>query len=158
MSFLTEHSIPFQRFDHVAVFTCEESEKLPPMPGADTKNLFLCDEKHQRYYLVSVSHAKRVNLKALAKVLHERRLSFGPAEDLHKYLGVEPGSVTLLGVINDMGKLVQVVIDEAVWAAPAVQCHPLTNTATCVIPHEGMEKFLQITDHSPRILDVPTLS
>ena len=154
-AFLRKHSIDFLRFDHPAVFTCEESAKLPKMPGADTKNLFLKAEKDERYFLVSVPHDKRVDLKALAPLLSERRLTFGSAERLKEYLGVDPGSVTILGLIHDKDHRVTFVIDERIWRADRIQSHPLTNTATLVIPIDGLKKFLSLTGHEARVMDVP---
>lgn len=154
-AFLSSHGITYQRFDHDAVFTCEQSAKLPPMPGADTKNLFLKDDKGRRHWLVSVPHEKQVDLKALAAMLGERRLGFASPERLKKYLGVEPGSVTILGLVHDMEHAVTFVIDASIWNTESVQCHPLVNTGTLVIPHAGLETFLKATGHTPKVLDVP---
>lgn len=158
-AFLSAHDIPFDRHDHPAVFTCEESEALDlQLPGADTKNLFLRDDKGKRYFLVSVRHAKRVDLKKLREVLGVKGLSFGSPEKLKEYLGVDPGSVTLLGLIHDAGHAVEVFIDEDVWKAESLQCHPLVNTATLVVPRSGMEKFFAATGHAARIISVPERS
>src|SRR3989338_6106746 len=153
--FLEEHGISFDRFDHPAVFTVEESSKLPSMPGAGTKNLFLWDEKGSRLFLVSVGHEKRVSLKDLGKILGAKKLSFGSPELLKQYLGVDPGSVTLLGLIHDVDHRVEVIIDQELWDAEQIQCHPLVNTATLIISHEGIEKFLEATMHKPVILPIP---
>lgn len=154
--FLTSHGIAYQRFDHPAVFTCEQANELRvPMPGKDTKNLFLRDEKGKRHFLVTVGHEKQVDIKALKKIFDVQKLSFGSPERLKTHLGVEPGSVTLLGLINDAAHAVEFYVDDAVWNADAVCCHPLTNTATLCIPHEGIVKFLAGTGHEPRILSVP---
>jgi Ala-tRNA(Pro) deacylase len=155
LSFLEMHGIPFKRFDHPAVFTTAESSKLPPMPGADTKNLFLKDEHSDDHFLVTVSHSKKVDLKALAGVLGVRRLTFGSPEKMQEYLGVTPGSVTLLGVMHDTGKKLEVWIDEEVWNAEEIQCHPLTNTATFVLKHEDMERFFAATGHEVHAVIVP---
>ncbi len=155
LAFFAAHSIPYQRFDHHAVFTVEESEKLPPMPGSSTKNLFLYDSKQNRYFLVSVNHDKRVDLKALTKLLEATKLSFGSAESMKQLLGVEPGSVTLFGVLHDIDRVVDVIIDREAWDIGALQCHPLINTATFVITTENMERFFHAIDHVYRILDVP---
>lgn len=154
-AFLRQHDIPFERIEHPAVFTVEESSKLPPMPGAGTKNLFLRDAKGSRNILVVVAHEKRVDLKGLKPLLAADKLSFADPERLMRHLGVTPGSVTLLGLANDTDHAVEVVIDEELWNADAMQCHPLTNTATCVIPHDGILAFLKATGHEARILDVP---
>ena len=125
------------------------------MPGAGTKNLFLRDDKASRFFLVSVSHEKRVSLKDLGKILGAKKLSFGSPEMLKQYLGVEPGSVTLLGLIHDADHRVEVIIDQELWNAQQIQCHPLVNTATLILPHQGIEKFLKQTDHKPIVLAVP---
>ena len=154
---LQEHGIPFQRFDHPAVFTCEESDRLcPPMPGAHTKNLFLRDRKGARHFLVTVGHEKSVDLKALKILLGVDKLSFASEDRLKHLLGVTPGSATLLGLIVDSGHVVEVIIDEDVWNADIILCHPLVNTATLAIPKAGMETFLAATKHVPKILNVPS--
>jgi Ala-tRNA(Pro) deacylase len=156
--FLRALGIDFRRFDHPAVFTCEESEKLPAMPGARTKNLFLTDKKESRFWLVTVGHEKRVDLKALAGVLGVPGLTFGSPEKLKELLGVEPGSVTLLGVRSDADHRVQVVLDEELWREDLFQCHPLVNTATLCIPKAGLLTFFEATGHAPAVLDVPARS
>lgn len=154
--FLEQHGIRYQRFDHPAVFTCEESaEKCPPMPGLHTKNLFLRDKKGKRHFLVVVGHGKQARLKELADLLDVQSISFGSPERLREHLGVEPGSVTLLGLVNDPEHRVEVILDEDVWQAEMIGCHPLVNTATLVIPHAGVEKFLAATGHTHRVLKVP---
>lgn len=153
--FFETHGIPYEMFEHDAVFTVEESLKLPPMPGMGTKNLFLRDSKETRIFLVTVGHDTRVDLKALQSILDVDKLSFASAETLQELLGVEPGSVTLLGLINDSERKVEVVIDENLWAADLLQCHPLRNTATTVLSHEAIEKFLLATGHEPKVIEVP---
>ncbi|HBU09964.1 MAG TPA: aminoacyl-tRNA deacylase [Candidatus Peribacter riflensis] len=156
-AFLRQNGIPFEKFEHPAVFTCEEAERLcPPMPGAHTKNLFLRDRKGTRHFLVTVGYDKQVDLKALTKVLETDKLSFASPERLMKYLGVEPGAATLLGLVADTGHAVEFSIDEALWQAEALLCHPMVNTATLVIPHAGIERFLEATGHAPRVISVPS--
>lgn len=154
--FLKVHGIPFQRFDHPAVFTCTESEKLcPEMPGMHTKNLFLKDEKKRRHILLSLPHGKVADLKEFGKIYGIKSPSLASAEDLQKYLGVEPGSVTLLGLMNDTGHHVEVVIDEELWKHDQIGCHPLVNTATLVITRADMERFFIATGHVYRVCVVP---
>lgn len=141
--YLKEHNISYQKFDHPAVFTCEEAERLClKMPGESIKNLFLRNQNKKRYFLVIVSKEKHVDLKALKDELNTSKLSFGSSEDLKKYLGVEPGSVTLLSVINDLENKVEIIIDREL-RDKNLQCHPLVNTATLVISAEGIKKFLE---------------
>lgn len=157
-AFLENLGITVQWFDHEPVFTCEESAKLPPMPGADTKNLFLAEEKGPRRFLVVVGHETRADLKQLRGLLGVKNLTFGNADDLLAMLGVTPGSVTLLGLACDTGHRVEVVLDEPLWAAESLRCHPLTNAASVVIAHGDVEKFLAATGHTPRVLPVPRRS
>ena len=154
-AFLTSHGITFDRFDHKAVFTCEESKDLPPMPGIRTKNLFLRDKNGKRAILVVVGDDKAVDLKALKAVIGSDKLSFASPERLKELLGVEPGSVTLLGLVHDTEHAVEVFLDRPVWEADCLQCHPLVNTATVILQHAGTEAFLAATGHEARVIDVP---
>ncbi len=157
-TFLTDHHIPFEKFEHPAVFTCEESELLAPeMPGADTKNLFLRDGKGKRHFLVVVGHEKRVDLKALRTLLNADKLSFGSVEKLLEFLGVTPGSATVLGLVTDANNEVEVIFDLSIWKADAIQCHPMVNTATLVIAHRGLEDFLLAVKHSYRVMEIPAM-
>lgn len=155
-SFLHSHGIAYEKHEHPAVFTCEESEALGlNIGGVSTKNLFLKDEKKKRYFLVVVGHEKSVDLKALGTLLDVKGLSFVGPELLKDYLGVEPGSVTILGLIHDTDHRVEVIVDQRVWDGEAINCHPLVNTASLVIPHEGVEAFLKATNRTARVMDLP---
>ena len=154
--FLREHGINAPRHAHPPVMTVEESERLvPKLPGSKTKNLFLRDKKGARHFLVTVRHDVAVDLDALSTMLDVRGLGFASPERLKKHLGITPGSVSLLALINDQGAAVEFVIDRALWEAPAVHAHPLTNDATMVLAHADLERFLDATGHVPRIVDVP---
>jgi len=155
--FLEEHSIAYQHFDHSAVFTCEQAQELIPddIPGADTKNLFLRDKKGKRHILVTVGYEKKVDLKALSELLDAKKLGFGSPERLEKYLGITPGAVSILALLNDTDHAVECYIDEDLWQHDSFRVHPLVNTASLVISREGIEKFLQATGHEYRIVKVP---
>jgi Ala-tRNA(Pro) deacylase len=157
--FLAEHHIAYQRQDHPAVYTCEQSQRLvPPLPGAKTKNLFLRDRHGQRHFLVVVGHEKAVDLKALTGVLGVSKLGFASPERLKRYLSVDPGSVSLFGLINDTEGKVEVIVDQSLWQAPAFQCHPLVNTSTLVVSRDDLQRFLELTGHPVRVLNVPSRS
>lgn len=154
--FLASHGIDYTRQDHPAVFTVEESRRLvPALPGAKTKNLFLRDRHGQRHFLVVVGHEKSVDLKALTSVVGVSKLGFASPQRLQRYLGVEPGAVSLLGVMNDTNREVEVILDRPLWAADAFQCHPLVNTSTLVISRDNLLRFLHATGHTVHVLDVP---
>lgn len=155
-NFLDRHNIHFERHDHPAVYTVEEAGRLvPPLSGAKTKNLFLRDKKGKRHFLVVVGADKRVNLKQLQSLLEVGKLSFGSPDRLQKYLGIEPGAVSLFGIFNDPDHAVEVVVDKSLWSAPAFQFHPLVNTSTLVISKDNLERFLDLTGHIAQIVDVP---
>jgi Ala-tRNA(Pro) deacylase len=157
-AFLREHHIAAPRIDHPAVMTVEESERLvPKLPGAKTKNLFLRDKKGARHFLLTVAHDRAVDLNALGAALAAGRLGFASPERLQKHLGITPGSVSLLALINDQAGAVEFVIDRALWDADAVQAHPLVNTATMVLAHAELERFVAATGHTPQVIDVPAV-
>lgn len=154
-AFLKNNNITYERFDHAAVFTCEDAKELcPPMPGSSIKNLFLYDSKSDQHFLVVIGNDKRIDLKKLKNLLNASKLSFGSEERLKHYLGVEPGSVTILGLVNDTNHAVNVIFDQQIWGQP-LQSHPLVNTATLVIQQQDIERFLQVTGHQYRVIDIP---
>jgi Ala-tRNA(Pro) deacylase len=154
--FLAEHDIEYERHDHPPVFTCEEADRLvPPLPAAKTKNLFVRDRKGRQHFLVVVGYEKVVDLKALSSLLGVSKLSLASPERLRRYLGVDPGSVTILGVVNDPDKDVEIIMDEGLWDSKAFRCHPLVNTSTLVISRQNLQRFLDTTGHRPRILNIP---
>lgn len=154
--FLAARGITCARVDHPPVFTIDDVERLvPPLDGAATKNLFLRDKKGTRQALVVVGASKPVDLRALATSTGFERPSFGSADRLKRCLGVEPGSVSLLALVNDPGHAVEVFIDRDLWAADAIHCHPLVNTATLSVRHDAVERFLAATGHVHRLVDVP---
>ena len=155
-TFLEDQQIGYEKFTHPPVFTCEEArEHVPELDGAETKNLFVKDKKGRNHFLVVVGYDKSVDLKALSALLEVKNLSFCSPDRLQRFLGVEPGSVTMLGLMNDKDKVVQLIIDRSLWEANAFCCHPLVNTATLLISKAGMETFFQATGHTPRIVDLP---
>ena len=156
--FLDTHDIPYERYEHPPVYTCEEANRLcPDMPSCaiKTKNLFLRDKSGKRHFLVTVADEKRVDIKALGALLNVSKLSFASPARLDTYLGLEPGSVTILGVLNDTAHAVEVVLDTLVWRAEAIRCHPLINTSTLVLARDDIARLLDITGHTIRVLDIP---
>jgi len=154
-TFLRTRGIEARRVEHPPVMTVDESERLvPPLPGAKTKNLFLRDKKGTRHFLVSVPHDLTVDLDALGDSIGAGRLGFASAARLQRHLGVTPGSVSLLALVHDHARAVELVIDRRLWEAEAVHAHPLVNTATLALPHDALERFLAATGHVPRIIEI----
>ncbi len=157
-AFLNAHDLAYTRFDHPAVFTVEESKVLcPDMEGGKTKNLFLRDKKGERHFLVTVEEDKRVDLKRLSAVTGSSKLSFASPERLREHLGLEPGSVSLLGLFHDETQQVEVLIDEDLWQERFILCHPLINTSTLQLSREALEQFFQATGHAFRLIPIPVL-
>lgn len=147
--------IAWSILEHEAVFTVEESLAIhDALPGAHTKNLFLKDAGGQ-FWLVTVEHARRVDLKALAGVIGAKKLSFGKAEDMERLLGVTPGAVTPLAALNDNGGAVRVVLDTDLAVADAVHVHPLRNTATIGLSGADLVRALAAWGHDPLIAAIP---
>ena len=87
--------------------------------------------------------------------LEASRLSFASPDRLKKYLEINPGSVSLLALLNDTEKKVEVFIDNELWNAETILCHPLVNTSTLAVPRDGIKQFLERTGHALRLIEVP---
>jgi len=135
--------IPYVRHEHPAVATVEEAEKhWGGLEGAHCKNLFLRNYKGNRHYLVIAPVTRGIDLKRLNAALGEDRLSFASPERLRRWLGLEPGSVSPFGLVNDETRHVRVVCDEALRTSQALGFHPNVNTATLEISLADFERFL----------------
>ena len=149
--------ISYTKYEHAPVFTCDEAyAAMPSEPAVQTKNIFLRDKRGRRHLLLVTTCEKAVDIKQFAEQSDADRLSFASPERLKKYLGVEPGSVTVLGLMNDVENAVELYIDTDVWNAPRWRCHPLVNTATLVLSRPDVEKFIASTGHTPRVLTLET--
>ena len=144
--------IKYSTVKHPPLFTVEQSRSLRgQIPGGHTKNLFLRDKKYEIYLVVTLEDAG-IELKGLHRKLGASgRFSFGSADLMREVLGVEPGSVTPFGVINDSDGRVTVVLDAALMEHATLNFHPLVNTMTTSINRDDLVKFLESTGHSPRI-------
>ncbi|MGB1252868.1 MAG: prolyl-tRNA synthetase associated domain-containing protein [Candidatus Promineifilaceae bacterium] len=155
-AFLQQHNIEYDRVDHPPVYTVAEAqEKVPPIAGAETKNLFIRTKKGNRHFLVVIGYDKSVDLKKLAAALGVKRLGFASPDRLMTYLGIKPGSVSLLAILNDTDAAVEVIVDRAVWDADRLKCHPLVNTNTLSIARSDVERIFEITNHTVTVIDVP---
>lgn len=143
--YLQENSIWHEITEHKAVYNMAELAEVPcPYPEADAKNLFVRDDKKQNYYLITVKGEKRVNLKAFRKAQGTRHLSFASAEDLMERLGLIPGAVTPLGVLNDETRSVKVFLDQDFLQEPGlVGVHPNENTATVWLKAEDLIRIIR---------------
>jgi Ala-tRNA(Pro) deacylase len=151
--------IPHSTVKHPPLFTVEQSQALRgQIPGGHTKNLFLRDKKSALYLVVTLEDAS-IDLKGLHRVLGASgRFSFGSSDLLRDVWGVEPGSVSPFGAINDTEGRVTVVLDAAMMEHETLNFHPLTNTMTTSIGRDDLVTFLKSTGHSPRIEPVSGLA
>jgi Ala-tRNA(Pro) deacylase len=85
-----------------------------------------------------------------------KSLGLASPERLKKHLGITPGSVSLLALVNDPDHRVRLIVDIAVWEADALRCHPLVNTSTLVVSQAGVRRFLEATGHEALVMEVPT--
>jgi Ala-tRNA(Pro) deacylase len=152
---LSELGIPFVRHDHPPVATVEEAEEhWGRLRGAHCKNLFLRNSRGNRHYLVIAEARRGIDLKALSAKLREDRLSFASAERLRRFLGVEAGSVSPFGLINDEHREVRVVIERALRDAAEVNFHPNINTSTLGVAFADFERFLTWCGNSVEYVDL----
>ena len=153
LAWMAENGVAHTTHDHPAVFRVEEGLELKAaMPGAHTKNLFLKDKKG-RLWLISARQDTVIDLKRAPKVIGSDRLSFGNEGLMWETLGVRPGSVTALGLINDSDRRVSFVLDRRLWEADIVNFHPLTNTATTALRQAAFRRLLALLGREPIVVD-----
>ncbi len=129
--FMEENNIPIYGIDHDEAATMEICEKIEGTLGADIcKNLFLCNAKASSFYLLLMPGKKAFKTKFLSKQINSSRLSFGSAENMEQYLDITPGSVSIMGLMNDNEKTVNLLIDKDLLSVPEIGFHPCVNTST----------------------------
>jgi len=153
--FLEKYGLAYERYDHPAVYTCEEAEKhCGHILGLDCKNLFLRDKKKTRFFLYVAPADKRVDLKAFAKHVWCSKLSFGSPALLMEKLWLEPWSVSPFGMLSDDEQLVELCVDKDVYDADVVWFHPNVNTATLTLERGVFHTFLEMTQREFIVVDL----
>ncbi len=154
LTMMEAHSHDFTLFHHVPVFTVAEADEVSSqIPGLHTRNLFLRDKK-EKMFLVTLSHETPVDLKKLSDFLGVGRFSFGSPERLWTYLGVRPGSVTPLSILNDTNKQVQLILEKHMMDQELVNFHPLENSMTVGMTPRTLLDILEQHGVSSHILDL----
>ena len=157
--FLDKLGIQYQRIDHEAAMTMEACEEIDRALGDNTticKNLFLCNRQETDFYLLLMPGDKPFKTKDLSAQIHSARLSFAKPEYMEKYLDITPGSVSVLGLMNDSEKKVQLLIDEDVMKEPYFGCHPCINTSSLKFTTEDlMQKIIPALEHEPVTVTLP---
>ncbi len=139
-------NIPYEIYEHPPLPTIEDAEKYwKDIEATHCKNIFFRNHKGNRHYLVILEHRAILDIHDLEKRLSQGKLTFASPKRLKKYLGLEPGSVSPFGLINDTENHVHVFLDEQLLKAEKISFHPNTNTATVVIQFTDFVKFLNIS-------------
>lgn len=149
--------IAYTRVDHEHADTIEACEAVEAVLGEKIcKNLFLCNRQKTDFYLLMLEGNKVFKTKDLSKQLGVSRLSFADAADMERFLNITPGSVSVLGLMNDSENHVKLVIDRPVYESKTVGCHPCINTSSLAVSmHDILKTFLPHVHHSPIVVDLP---
>ncbi|MFA7277102.1 MAG: prolyl-tRNA synthetase associated domain-containing protein [Pseudobdellovibrionaceae bacterium] len=143
LSWLKKQDLEHRLYHHEAVFTVDEAHKIEmDIPGFHSKNLFLKDKKGAMA-LVTLGHETRVDLKKLGQMIGLGRVSFGSPELLWAKLGVRPGSVTPLAILNNHENDVALFLDHTMMTSDWINVHPLENTMTLGLPPQGLMTILE---------------
>ena len=147
--FLDSLSIPYQRTDHERADNMEACNEIDAVLGVlICKNLFLCNRQKTRFYLLLMPGDKKFKTKELSAQINSARLSFADAEAMLACLDIEPGAVSIMGLMNDREHAVQLLIDEDVLEGEYIGCHPCVCTSSLkILTSDIIEKFLPATGH-----------
>ena len=147
--FLDRLNIPYQRTDHERADNMEACNAIDAvLEVVICKNLFLCNRQKTNYYLLMMPGGKKFKTKELSAQINSARLSFADAEDMLKYLDIEPGAVSIMGLMNDTEKHVKLLIDEDVLKDEYLGCHPCVCTSSLKLKTKDViDIFLPATGH-----------
>lgn len=153
---LDQLNIDYQRIDHEEANTmevCLEIEKT--LKSTICKNLFLVNSNKSQYYLLMLKENKKFKTKVISKQINSSRLSFGSDEKMLEYLDITPGSVSLLGLMNDHDFKVQLLMDKDLLQDEYLGCHPCINTSSLRIKMKDVfEKIIPSLHHEPIFVEV----
>lgn len=148
--FLDSLGIEYLRTDHEPADTMEACNRIDSvLEVVICKNLFLCNRQKTNFYLLMMPGDKPFKTKELSSQINSARLSFASAEDMEKYLDILPGSVSIMGLMNDSENAVKLLVDEDVLRDEYIGCHPCVNTSSLKIRTEDVfTKFLDAVGHT----------
>ena len=150
-------NVPYQRIDHEATMTMEACQAVDGvLDAAICKNLLLCNRQQTVFYLLMLPGDKAFKTSVLSKEIGSSRLSFAPGAFMEQFLDITPGSLSVLGLMNDRENRVELLIDADILKSNFFGCHPCINTASLRIATKDlMEKILPATGHEARIVTLP---
>ncbi len=148
--FLDDLGIVYQRTDHERADNMEACNEIDAVLGVIIcKNLFLCNRQKTAFYLLMMPGDKKFKTKELSAQINSARLSFADADDMLKYLDIEPGAVSIMGLMNDREHQVKLLIDEDVLEGEYLGCHPCVCTSSLKLKTKDViDKFLPATGHA----------
>lgn len=145
--------IEYERVDHEEANTIEACKEIDEVLGEETsicKNLFLCNSQKTKFYLLMLPGSKVFKTKDLSKQIGSSRLSFANQEYMERYLDITPGSVSVMGLMNDTDNQVQLLIDKEVVEPEFFACHPCINTSSIKLRCKDiLQVFLPDVHHEP---------
>ena len=142
--------IEYERVDHEAAETMEACADIDRIlaPAVICKNLFLCNTQKTKFYLLMIREDKKFKTKEISHQINSARLSFAPSEFMEQYLDITPGSVSVLGLMNDKENQVTLLVDEDILKEELFGCHPCINTSSLRLKTTDVfETFLQAVHH-----------
>ena len=153
---LEELHIPYERVDHEEAASIEDCHNVDKLLGIQIcKNLFLCNSQKTAFYLLLMPGEKKFLTKDLSKQIGSARLSFAGAEYMEKFLNITPGSVSIIGLMNDREHQVKLLIDSDVLKDEYLGCHPCINTSSLKLKvADVLEKFLPYTGHDYTVVEL----
>ena len=151
--------VEYQRIDHEAAMTMEACAAIDAALNAVIcKNLLLCNRQCTVFYLLMMPGDKNFKTSILSKEIGSSRLSFAAPEYMEKFLDITPGSLSVLGLMNDKENQVQLLVDEDVLKGAYFGCHPCINTSSLrIATRDVMETILPALNHQPQIVTLPRL-
>ena len=156
--YLQKHDIKYIIHKHPAVFTVPEAKiHCGSIPGTHCKNLFLKNKKTNQFYLVTIPYDKKLDLNQFRRTIGASKIRFGEESDLKGILGLSPGAVSPIGLVNDKENKTIFIVDENIWQAEEICCHPNVNTETLQIPGKDFRKIIKSTGNIIEIRDLPYL-
>lgn len=149
--------VEYKRVDHEAAMTMEVCQEINEALEAEIcKNLFLCNRQETNFYLLLMPGDKKFKTKDLSKELGVARLSFAGEGYMEEFLDITPGSVSVMGLMNDQNNRVRLVIDEEVLRSQVFACHPCINTSSLQFPMKDLtEKILPAMGHDYTVVTLP---
>lgn len=156
--FLEQMGIEYERVDHEAAMTMEACEEVDQVLGAQIcKNLLLCNRQETEFYMLLIPGDKPFKTKFLSAQIGSARLSFAKREYMEEFLDITPGSLSVLGLMNDKEKKVRLLIDEDVMKKEYFGCHPCINTSSLKFKTADLvAKIIPALGHEPTMVQLPS--